>query len=163
MQELSFWISKLLLFEMGYLLEEIDTSVNSWSIDGFQGETELNSETGASQKSAFRWQWFSGEAYSVWSLCHVYVNLQPQTWELQQARGSWKKTWVNEYSLVLRAKKEKVILGLFILDMKRWKGNIITSKYMKDCCKRSSFFSLFTFQVGQDKICLNGRKNQVRH
>lgn len=122
---------------MGYLLEEINTSVNSWSIDRFRRETELKSQTGASQKSAFSWQWFSGEAYSVWSLCHVYVNLQPQMWELQQARGNWKKTSVNEYSLVLRAKKEKVILGLFILDMKRRKGNIITSKYMKDCCKKN--------------------------
>lgn len=104
---------------MGYLLEEINTSVNSWSTDGIQREIELKSQIGASQKSAFSWQWFSGEDYSVWSLCHVYVNLQPQMWELQQARGNWKKASVSEDSSVLGAKKEKVILGLFILDMKR--------------------------------------------
>lgn len=163
MQELYFLISQPPLAEMGYLQEEINAPAKSGSIDGFQGEAELQSQTGAPQNSTFSCRYFSDEAYFCpKSLPHVNVNLQPQMWAHQAACGNWKKSWVNEYSSGPRGKK-MANLGLFILEMRRWKGNIITSKCIKDCCKRSSFFSLFSCQMGQEIMCLSCRKIQVRH
>lgn len=84
-----------------------------------------------------RWGLFCLKSLSC--LCEfaaTNVRTSTRMWQLEEGFSKWIQFSTQGKN------KEKVILGLFILDMKRWKGSIITSKYMKDCCKRRSILYL---------------------